>query len=190
MAEIYKIGSDEIVDRVSEFGGTNLVVGTSNQWSSWYTPAVNGTNQTSAPNHIGYFPADVKSGDIFVISLDIEFSGVTVGSGGTFSWALQGNAEKNGAWTWSNTWNPWTRPSDISVNIALTDGVYHLTRVSTANANVVGETCFRCGFRADYWGSGKWRWRNVKVEKGNKPTDWTPAPQDLVIISSTELQLF
>jgi len=27
MAEIYRIGSDDIVDRVSEFGGTNLLRG-------------------------------------------------------------------------------------------------------------------------------------------------------------------
>jgi hypothetical protein len=27
MAEIYKIGSNDIVDRVSEFGGTNLYTG-------------------------------------------------------------------------------------------------------------------------------------------------------------------
>ena len=31
---------------------------------------------------------------------------------------------------------------------------------------------------------------NIKVEKGNKPTDWTPAPEDLVIVSGTELQIF
>jgi hypothetical protein len=28
MAEIYKIGSDDLVDRVSQFGGTNLLLNT------------------------------------------------------------------------------------------------------------------------------------------------------------------
>lgn len=31
MAEIYKIGSDDLVDRVSTFGGTNLLKNTSDE---------------------------------------------------------------------------------------------------------------------------------------------------------------
>jgi hypothetical protein len=36
----------------------------------------------------------------------------------------------------------------------------------------------------------KVRIRNVKVEIGTKPTEWTPAPQDLVTYSSETLEFF
>lgn len=36
----------------------------------------------------------------------------------------------------------------------------------------------------------KVRIRNVKVEVGNKPTEWTPAPQDLVTYASDTIEFF
>lgn len=48
MAEIYRIGSDDIVDRVSEFGGTNLLIGTQIQDTSKgnYRNSVTATSTT------------------------------------------------------------------------------------------------------------------------------------------------
>lgn len=38
---------------------------------------------------------------------------------------------------------------------------------------------FDFGFRCNYSdGTGKIRFKNIKVEKGNIATDWTPAPED------------
>ena len=39
-------------------------------------------------------------------------------------------------------------------------------------------------------GTDTWTIKRCKLEKGNKPTEWTPAPQDLVIYASDTIEFF
>jgi hypothetical protein len=59
-----------------------------------------------------------------------------------------------------------------TVQIVSSDITYLQWRIENS---VSGKNLCICGF---------------KLEKGNKPTDWTPAPADLVKVSGTELQFF
>lgn len=91
MAEIYKIGSDDIIDKVSTFGGTNLLTYASTHphvqdaWSAWYTPAANIANSCLGGFSGLYFPTDTAVGDIFIFSYEFEWTKFTAGTGGTFS---------------------------------------------------------------------------------------------------------
>ena len=151
-----------------------MYLGTSKEWSDWITPNVNKNNITT------YF-YDCKDTSLFekdaefTISFDVEFSGVTKGTGGSFrlysQWCFTVNGSNTG---WSE------KPVTNAMNITETpaDGVYHYTATGKLSANYTNATKVQFAPRADYWGSGKYRIRNVKLEKGNKVTDWSPAPED------------
>ena len=157
-----------------QIGGRNLYLGTSKEWSDWITPNVNTNNITT------YF-YDCKDTSLFekdaefTISFDVEFSGVTKGTGGSFrlysQWCFTVNGSNTG---WSE--KPVTKAMNITEPPA--DGVYHYTATGKLSANYTNATKVQFAPRADYWGSGKYRIRNVKLEKGNKVTDWSPAPED------------
>ena len=149
------------------WGQENLVTNSSSEWSSWITPTVNGTNQCSNPG-VAVLPDDKVSTDKFACQVEIEFSGVTIGTGGTCAFRAQG-AVDNG---WSNGTNPWTKV--FFSGTVPSDGIYKYTWIGSLNNTSVTHTNFNCGFRADYWGSGKYRVRCIKVEKGSVITPWCP----------------
>ena len=199
MAEIYKIGSDDIQDKTSEFGGTNLIVTTANvpyssqTWSSWFTPVANTTNSCGLGFHDILFPEGTKVGDKFVFSYEIEWTKFTAGTGGTFySPNLQWYA--NGSWS-SGIASPFTsqRPASVS-EVTTAAGSKKFAFVVTVSAENQITANWWANFRTDYSdGTGKFRVRNFKLEKSNgtnKATDWTPAPQDLVTYSNESLVFF
>lgn len=152
-------------------GGRNLARKTSDEWSSWITPAKDATNATAIAGY-AYLSDSKKAGDKYTVSLEIEFSGVGKGTTGTFEFFTQGAVDD--AWSGTNIWSP------IRLTEPPADGVQKITKTVSLASNAVDKTKFQLGFRADYWnGTGKYRWRKVKVETGNKATDWTPAPEDV-----------
>lgn len=57
--------------------------------------------------------------------------------------------------------------------------VYQMPNASIDKINNIGGK-MQMGFRCDNANAeGKYRYRCVKIEKGNKVTDWTPAPEDV-----------
>ena len=148
-------------------GGRNYALKTSKEWSEYWTPS-SGTNICRSICNVS-IPNTFKSGAVFTTTIEVEWTNFSA-SGGTFSIWMQGS--QDGGWNYSN---PFTYNL---LNINSTSG----SKVFTVTNNWNGEaTNYEIAFRCDYSsGSGKLRWRRLKVESGNKATDWSPAPEDQV----------
>lgn len=155
-----------------EVGGRNLLLGTSSEWSEWVTPTPNANNQSK----LLWNTADASmltEGTTLTFSCDVEFSGVTASSSGTFRARSQGAARAS-----TTTWGVGPCAEAFDLRTPPEDGVYHYVKTVTFTDDYSGKDYYQCYPRMDYWASGKWRMRNVKLEKGTKATDWTPAPED------------
>lgn len=148
-------------------GGRNYALKTSKEWSEYWTPR-SGTNICRSICNVS-IPNTFKSGSVFTTTIEVEWTNFSA-SGGTFSIWMQGS--QDGGWNYSN---PFTYNL---LNINSTSG----SKVFTVTNKWNGEaTNYEIAFRCDYSsGSGKLRWRRLKVESGNKATDWSPAPEDQV----------
>lgn len=173
ISDNYTVLADKI-DGI-EIGGRNLARGTSGEWSEWVTPANNSANQVMTAA-VAYLPDNKSVGDEYTVALEIEFMNCSQGTDGAFGFYTQGAVD--GVWTIKNIWANGYPVKKLTAPPK--DGVYRYEAVSKIEGSNVNATKFELGFRADYWdGNGKFRWRRVKVEKGNKATDWTPAPEDI-----------
>jgi len=184
MAEIYRIGSDDIVDRVSEFGGTNLLRG-SNTGQDWvYSTFSNeiftrSTTATTESFVSGKTTIPLELDTTYTFSAWLKTNG-QVSSVEMFLYdaAVKTVKSKNlGSLTSDWAFYSWTvtMPSSWSSGTNAT---------SIWNARFDNNGSKTSGTEAILYV------KHPKLEKGNKPTDWTPAPQDLVTISGTELQFF
>lgn len=148
-------------------GGRNYALKTSKEWSEYWTPS-SGTNICRSICVVS-IPNTFKSGAVFTTTIEVEWTNFSA-SGGAFSIWMQGS--QDGGWNYSN---PFTYNL---LNINSTSGSKVFTVTNTWNGEA---TNYDIGFRCDYSsGSGKLRWRRLKVESGNKATDWSPAPEDQV----------
>jgi len=151
--------------------GKNLAFGTSDEWSEWMTPEADKNNRTF---NIAYAELGDKSvGDTYTCSLEIEFKDVkatsTENEDQKFSFRTQGAVD--GAWDLGNIWNS----NIVKLTEAPRDGVYDYTTTNKITEKNVEASKFTLGFRCDYWSSGSFRVRKIKVEKGTFATDWIPA---------------
>ena len=157
-------------------GGRNYALKTSKEWSEYWTPS-SGTNICRSICVVS-IPNTFKSGAVFTTTIEVEWTNFSA-SGGTFSIWMQGS--QDGGWNYSNplTYN--------LLNINSTSG----SKVFTVTNKWNGEaTNYEIAFRCDYSsGSGKLRWRRLKVESGNKATDWSPAPEDQVAVGDVVNQV-
>ena len=165
------------IDGIS-VGGRNLARNTSNDWSNWITPRANSTNVTASSGSKIYFPTEINVGDEFYIQIEVEFDNVTASDGKRSYFALQGSVD--GKWE-AHKFNPWR-----SYVYNIENGIVNFSVKNTSNVKPTpAEVYADCDFRVDDWATGRYRWRRIKVELGNKPTDWSPAPEDLVSESKT-----
>lgn len=160
-----------------QVGGRNLARKTSSDWSSWIIPVANKANICASLTSI--YPGDKKVGDIFTITFDIEVKKFTAGSGGTFNIFFQGAVD--GAWKVSNPFVNISPVFDFKTKALAGDFTERVSATcKIINDNQASAKKFDFDVRCDYSdGTGKYRIKNLKVEKGNKATDWTPAPEDL-----------
>ena len=148
-------------------GGRNYALKTSKEWSEYWTPS-SGTNICRSICVVS-IPNTFKSGAVFTTTIEVEWTNFSA-SGGTFSIWMQGS--QDGGWNYSN---PFTY-NLLSINSTSGSKVFTVTNKWNGEA-----TNYEIAFRCDYSsGSGKLRWRRLKVESGNKATDWSPAPEDQV----------
>ena len=148
-------------------GGRNYALKTSKEWSEYWTPS-SGTNICRSICVVS-IPNTFKSGAVFTTTIEVEWTNFSA-SGGTFSIWMQGS--QDGGWNYSN---PFTY-NLLHINSTSGSKVFTVTNKWNGEA-----TNYEIAFRCDYSsGSGKLRWRRLKVESGNKATDWSPAPEDQV----------
>lgn len=162
-----------------KIGGRNLLRNTSSDWSDWIIPKMD-TNNTTFYFYDGYDLSDFKKDTPVTISFDIEFSGVTASSDGTFKihsqdayWLSSDNSDYNGV-----LWNIGAARKALDINTPPSDGVYHCSATVNLTQDCTSYDHVRFCIRCDYLASGKYRIRKVKFEIGNKESSWTPAPED------------
>ena len=155
-----------------EGDGANIAVGTSSEWSDWMTPEANAQNKCF--NAAIAYPGERKVGDAYTCQIEIEFLDVTATTGGenqSFGFWTQGAVDDS--WDIGNFWNE----SLVRLKEVPENGTYKYTATSRITDKNVNADKFNLGFRCDYWATGSFRVRNIKVEKGTIATKWTPAPE-------------
>ena len=159
------------LDKLS-VGGTNLIKGTSGNWSDWIVITPNASNFCKVLATVDT-PDGLAEGADYTTQIDIEFADVASTGGHTALALTQGTVDGS----WSDVFN-------VFANSLLTwqtpvNAVYHLSRTNKARKSNTANRKFQLGIRCDWFASGKFRWRRIKAEKGSKATDWSPAPGDL-----------
>ena len=162
-------------------GGRNLARETSGEWSEWWSPNY-GVNNSTTYQAKALFPDTTQAGDDVTCQVEMEFDGIEADEAGGFTIYSQGPVD--GAWDVTNVW---TRLFDLKEPPA--DGVYKYVKTLPYPGSSVGRLEHYLGIRCNYVSAGRMRWRCIKVEMGNKPTDWTPAPEDAEERYATKAEL-
>lgn len=158
-----------------EIGGRNFARETSPEWSDWWTPEADTDNST---NYFCYAYLPEKAvGDSYTVSFDIEWTKFTAGTGGTFELYTQGPVDDD----WIITNFLMSGLASIGSEVTADAGTKHISKeVKISTEEQANASKFGIGLRCNYSdGTGQIRIKNIKVEKGNKATDWTPAPEDI-----------
>lgn len=159
-----------------EIGGRNLARETSSSWSDWIIPTAN-TDNLDYDLAIAYLSDVAKSsGDEYTCSIEIECKDIKQG---TLSHppllSFVGDVDGDYSYLDKSIWTYREVPK--------TDGVHRVVWTRSIEQDVLDKTNYDsvgCHCICANWdGTGKFRWRNLKVEKGNKATDWSPAPEDV-----------
>lgn len=154
-----------------QVGGRNYVRGTSSEWWN-FSGFTNIANECILPYTV-YCP-DWKAGDAFTVSFDYKYSGLK--SGGTKLISLQGSGNITG---WSAGFSGISLLSYI--NWTTGNGEFHVCYTFTLSTEQAKNPSFSLNFRHDYISAGAIGVRNFKIEKGNKATAWSAAPEDINI---------
>ena len=165
-----------------DIGGRNLARKTSNEWGRWYSP-LNKSNYVEVISLI--YPGPRSVGDVFTLSFDIDVKKFTGSGDGPFALYVQGDVD--GSWTFGN---PFTNYNFATKALAgdYTEHVSYTCKIG--NADQAKAVRFQFMYRCDYSdGTGKFRIRNLKVEKGTFTTDWTPAPEDYYTKTETDASI-
>lgn len=151
-----------------EVGGRNLALNTSNSYSIAYT-SFNGSENTC----FGDCKVTCKGiaiGDVVTVHLYIKYTDIVPVSGQTARIWLQGPGNIT-AWNYGDF-----APSEHKAIFG--NGEFEFLYSFTMSSNMYINTYWTCALRTDYIKSGSIQYKAFKVEKGNKATDWTPAPED------------
>ncbi|MGG7077604.1 phage tail protein [Clostridium sardiniense] len=143
---------DKTVNNI-QIGGRNYAKGTSYEWRT-----INGENRENQCINWG----DITQSDILNKDITISFEyEVSSGAKGQFWLQTSGNY--------------WVRVSDeFNVASQPSDKSYRTMKISIPPDKFINVIAVRM----DYF-VGQLRYRKFKVESGTKPTDWTPAPEDI-----------
>ena len=159
------------LDKLS-VGGTNLIKGTSGNWSDWIVITPNASNFCKVLATVDT-PDGLAEGADYTTQIDIEFADVASTGGHTALALTQGTVDGS----FSHVFNVFA--DSLLTRQTPENAVYHLSRTNKAQKSNTANRKFQLGIRCDWFASGKFRWRRIKAEKGSKATDWSPAPEDL-----------
>lgn len=135
-------------------------------WSKWMTPKRDVIGSYFSLGQISL--GKKETGDSYCCQIEIEFKNVTSTPNQPFLFETLG-AVDNG-WSINNIWYP----NVAYLNNVPEDGIYTFSSVVSLNSSQAKAKWFEICFRCDNWGSGSFRIRRIKIEKGNQPSEWTP----------------
>lgn len=135
-----------------------------NSWSEWMTPTPGMENCTFYIGTINL--GENEAGDVYSCQIEIEFRDVECINGKPFLFLTQGAADEK--WGVGNVWDYFVYLTEVPTN-----GVYQYVTTKNIDSNIADAVNFNVGFRCDHWKSGSFRVRKVKIEKNNKPSEWS-----------------
>lgn len=180
MNSAIKVKADSITQEVSKtytkqtdfnslyIGGRNLALTTSNAYSSGYS-------NFSGIQNTCVFTANVLTdglnvGDTITVRILYKYTNIVPTAGQTALVWLQGQGNVTG-------WDSGAFPESSSIAIS-GSGEYELLYTATINSDHLKNSYWDTTFRHDYVQSGTVQWKMYKVEKGNRHSEWSPAPED------------
>ncbi|EPB8178445.1 hypothetical protein ACRTAO_001106 [Clostridium perfringens] len=167
-----KVSQSDIDKSISNItiGGRNLALGTSLNYSNPYSGFDGGINK--CPSVAKVITDGLKVGDIVTVRLLYKYENIVQASGKTNSAWLQGAGDVTG-------WGSGAFSGSVRLNNFSGNGTYEFLYSFTVTKEHMKNNYWDVNLRHDYILSGSVCWKMFKVEKGNKATDWTPAPEDI-----------
>ena len=152
-----------------QVGGRNLALETSNNYSTAYSNFNGSTN--TCPALAKVLTDGLKVGDTVTVRLLYKYTNIVATSGQTAKCWMQGNGNVT-------AWNSGAFHSSPQKAIS-GSGEHEFKYSFTVIADHLKNEFWNTSIRHDYVQSGSVQWKLLKIERGNKATDWTPAPEDL-----------
>ena len=173
-----EIKTDNLVSKLNELdnkipttaGGRNLALGTSGDWSAGWTNFNGQNNQTNSLYRI--YNRGFKIGDKVNVRIVFKYSNIEAAEGQTASGVAQcpGNV---------TVWDRGRLDSGESFNFDGGSGEIELKATTVVDEYMLENEYWDWHLRVDYVKSGKIQWKEAKVEVGDLPTPWSPAPEDI-----------
>lgn len=180
MNSAIKVKADSITQEVSKtytkqtdfnslyIGGRNLARNTSSSYSSEFSDFSGAAN--ICPSVATVLTDGLAAGDEITIHLYYNYSNIVAATGQTAKVWIQGSGNVTG---WSSGAFP------PSPRIAISgSGTKEFLYTTTVSADQIKNSYWLVNLRHDYVQSGTVRWKMFKVEKGNRHSEWSPAPED------------
>jgi predicted nucleic acid-binding Zn-ribbon protein len=180
MNSAIKVKADSITQEVSKtytkqtdfnslyIGGRNLARNTSSSYSSEFSDFSGTAN--ICPSVATVLTDGLAAGDEITIHLYYNYSNIVAATGQTAKVWIQGSGNVTG---WSS--GAFTSSPSIAISGSGTKEFLYTTTVS---ADQIKNSYWLVNLRHDYVQSGTVRWKMFKVEKGNRHSEWSPAPED------------
>lgn len=180
MNSAIKVKADSITQEVSKtytkqtdfnslyIGGRNLARNTSSSYSSEFSDFSGAAN--ICPSVATVLTDGLAAGDEITIHLYYNYSNIVAATGQTAKVWIQGSGNVTG-------WSSGAFPSSPSIAIS-GSGTKEFLYTTTVSADQIKNSYWLVNLRHDYVQSGTVRWKMFKVEKGNRHSEWSPAPED------------
>lgn len=180
MNSAIKVKADSITQEVSKtytkqtdfnslyIGGRNLARNTSSSYSFGISDFNGTTNQCFDVATV--LTDGLAAGDQITIHLYYNYSNIVAAAGQTAQVWIQGSGNVTG-------WNSGLFTSSPPITIS-GSGTKEFLYTITVYADQIKNSYWLVNLRHDYVQSGTVRWKMFKVEKGNRHSEWSPAPED------------
>lgn len=159
-----------------QVGGRNLAQGTSNIYTTAYSSFSGGTN--TCPSLAKVLTDGLVVGDTVTVKLIYKYTNIVATSGQTAKCWIQGYGN-------STIWNGGTFNSSAQ-KVLSGSGEHTFLYSFKITPEHLKNSSWGTSIRHDYVQSGSVQWKMFKVEKGNKATDWIPAPEDIDSVIGTK----
>ena len=180
MNSVIKVKADSITQEVSKtytkqtdfnslyIGGRNLALNTSSSYSFGISDFNGTANQCFDVATV--LTDGLAAGDQITIHLYYNYSNIVAAAGQTAQVWIHGSGNVTG-------WDSGIFTSSPRITIS-GSGTKEFLYTITVSADQIKNSYWLVNLRHDYVQSGTVRWKMFKVEKGNRHSEWSPAPED------------